>query len=145
MADVNKPESLTGRASILAGTWIDGELQQTPSQKAAAGNQPAPKTVKLDVLRDGYFMGEYYHVGEVAEVPEEHVEHLTLSGFGARADRAELAQQARDVAAKDKADADQRAADKATARDARRAAAKSTAVAPLTTHDVPGAEPPKTE
>lgn len=146
MADAPKPkpdqpkpaEQLTGRASILAGTHVPGEgYQATPAQKAAAGPQPEPKTVTMDVLRDGSFQGEYYHVGDTVDVPEAHLEALTLSGFAARSDRAALAQQARDDAAKDKADADQKAADKAAARNR---TGRSTAVAPLGTRDLPGAE-----
>lgn len=141
MADETNTEKLTGRDSITAGTYIDGELQMTPSQKAMAGNQPAPKTVSMDVLRDGSYAGEYHHVGGTVDVPEDHVDTLTLSGFAARADRAEVAQQARDAAERDRTAAETKAADKAAARTARR----STAVKPLTTHDVPGVEPPKQE
>lgn len=137
MADT-KSDQLTGKASIYAGTHLDGELQMTPAQKAAAGPQPEPKTVTMEALRDGSFNGASYHAGDSVDVPEAYVEALTLSGFAARADRAEVAQQARDAAAKDQADAEKAAAEKAAGRKGR-----STAVKPLTTHDVPGAEPPK--
>lgn len=144
MANAQKAEQLKGRASIKAGSHQPGEgLVQTPAQKAAAGPQPEPTTVKMDVLRDGSFMGEYYHVGETIDaVPEEHVETLTLSGFAARADRAELAQQARDQHAKDQADAEQAATNKTASREARRTA-NATAVKPMDTQDVPGGEPPQ--
>jgi len=135
MADDN---ALTGRASILAGTHIGGEYQATAAQKAAAGPQPEAKTVAMEALRDGSFNGESYHTGDPIDVPEAYVEVLTLSGFAARADRAELAQQARDAAAKDAADAEAAAQQKAAAKGKR-----STAVKPLTTADVHGAEPPK--
>lgn len=134
--DTKQPEQLTGKASIYAGTHIDGELQKTPAQKAAEGPQPEKKTVQMEALRDGYFNGESYHTGDSVDVPEAHVEALTLSGFAARSDRAELAQQSRDAKAKDQADADA-AAEKRSASRGRR----STAVKPLTTHDVPGADP----
>lgn len=135
MAD--ETTDLTGRASITAGTHIGGELKMTPAQKAAAAAHPQaePKTVTMDILRDGSFNGEYYHTGETADVPEQHVEALTLSGFAARADRAELAQKARDASAKDAADEAAAVEKKAAAR-----GKKSTAVAPLTTADVPGAD-----
>lgn len=136
MADEKKSDQLTGRASIQAGTYVGGELQQTPSQKAAAGKQPELKTVTMDILRDGSYDGEYRHTGDTIDVPEDTVETLTLAGFAARADRAELAQQARDDAEKDRADAEQAAADKAAARKS----GKSTAVKPMTTHDVPGVQ-----
>lgn len=136
MADT-KSDQLTGKASIHAGTYIGGELQMTPSQKAAAGPQPEPKTVAMEVLRDGSFAGETHHAGDPIDVPEQYVEALTLSGFAARADRVSAAQEARDAKAKDDADA-AAAAEKKSAK-------KSTAVKPLTTHDVPGAEPPKVE
>lgn len=135
--DTKQPEQLTGKASIYAGTHIDGELQMTPAQKAMAGPQPEKKTVAMEALRDGYFNGESYQTGDTVDVPETHVEALTLSGFAARSDRAEVAQQARDAKAKDAADATAAAEKKAADRSARR----STAVKPLTTRDVPGAEP----
>lgn len=136
MADETKTNELTGRASIRAGSYQPGEgLQMTPSQKAAAGKQPEPKTVAMDILRDGSFRGEYYHVGDVADVPEEYIEHLTLSGFAARADRAEVAAKAREQAAADVAADEKKAAE--------RGGRRSTAAKPLTTHDAPGAEPPK--
>lgn len=136
MADT-KSDQLTGKASINAGTHIGGELQMTPAQKAAAGPQPEAKTVSMEVLRDGSFNGEYYHVGDTADVPEQHVEALTLSGFAARADRAEVAQQARDAAAKEQADADAKAAAKGKR--------STTAVKPLSTSDIPVTEQPKQE
>jgi len=107
----------------------------TPAQKAAAGPQPEPKTVTMDVLRDGSYAGEYYHAGETVEVDEALVETLTLAGFAARGDRVEVAQQARDTA-------DRRAA-AAQAQAPKRRGGRPTGVSPLTTHDVPGAEPPK--
>lgn len=133
-----KADQLTGRASIRAGSYQPGEgLQLTPSQKAAAGPQPEPETVTMDVLRDGSYGGEYRHTGDTVEVPADHVETLTLSGFAARADRADLAQQARDEQAKDRA-ADQAAATK-------RGGVRATAAAPLSTTDMPGAEPRQQE
>lgn len=133
MADT-KSDQLTGKASIYAGTHVGGELQMTPAQKAAAGPQPTPTTVSMEVLRDGSFNGESYHVGDVADVPEAYVEALTLSGFAARADRAEQAQQARDAAEKEQADADAKAAQRGK---------RSTAVKPLSTSDMTGDESPK--
>jgi hypothetical protein len=134
MAD--EKTNLTGAAALRAGTFIPGEgYQATPSQQAAAGPQPDPKTVQMDVLRDGSFNGDYYHTGDTATVPEEHVEALTLSGFAARSDRVEQAQQARDAKAKD-AEADKAAADKRAA-----SRKRGTAVQPLGTADVPGAAP----
>lgn len=115
------------------GSTQHGKLVQTPAQKAAAGPQPEPKTVAMDILRDGSYDGVYHHVGDTIDVPDDHVETLTLSGFAARADRAEVAQQARDTAAR-RAEADRAAA-------AKRGGKRSTAVAPLTTHAIPGAEP----
>jgi hypothetical protein len=113
MADDKKSDSLTGKASIQAGTYVDGKLQMTPSQKAAAGPQPDIATVSMDVLRDGSYGGEYRHAGDTVDVPEDHVETLALSGFAARADRVERAQDAREADAK--------------------APEKSTAVAPMGT------------
>lgn len=119
MADEKKSESLTGKASIRAGSYQNGEFQATPSQKAAMGKQPEAKTVSMDVLRDGSYGGSYYHTGDTVDIPADHVETLTLSGFAARTDRAEVAQQARDADAKE-AEAE-----------------KATAVKPLGTTDVP--------
>lgn len=103
----------------------------TPSQRAAAGPQAEPRTVTMDVLRDGSFNGETYRVGDTAEVPEDLVETLTLSGFGARADRVQRAQQTREAAT----------ARTEAARNlgAGRRGNRTTAVAPLSTNDVAGA------
>lgn len=131
-------KTLTGRASIEAGSFIPGEgLQQTPAQKAAAGPRPEPKRVAMEVLRDGSFGGEYYHAGETLDAPEDQAETLTLAGFAARADRVQRAQEARDARERDAADA------KAVAE--KKGARRSTAVRPMGTQDVPGAEPPKKE
>lgn len=105
-----KTTQLTGRASVRAGSYIDGELQKTPSQRAAEGPQAERTTVKMDVLRDGSFAGGYRHTGETIDVPDDHVEVLELSGFAARADRVERAQRARDEQAKDRADEEAAAA-----------------------------------
>jgi hypothetical protein len=94
MADEQK-DQLTGKASIRAGSYQGGELQLTPSQRAAMGPQPTAKTVSMDVLRDGSFASEYHHVGSTIDVPEDQVETLTNSGFAARADRVEAATAAR--------------------------------------------------
>jgi hypothetical protein len=139
MADDKRTTQLTGAASLRAGTYIPGEgYQATPAQKAAAGPQPEPQTVAMDVLRDGSFAGETHHAGDTIDVPEHYVEALSLSGFAARADRVETAQAARDARAQDaeaaKADAEKKAAAKG--------AKRSTAVKPLGTADVPGAAPP---
>lgn len=134
MAKEPKAEQLTGRASIRAGSYQPGEgLIKTPGQKAAEGQQPEPTTVSMEVLRDGSYGGEYRHAGDTIDVPEDTVETLTLAGFAARADRVETAQQARDDAARE-SDADKV-----------RQAGRSTAVAPMSTHDTPGAEPAKQE
>lgn len=106
---------LTGKASIRAGSYQGGEFQFTPSQKAAMGSQPAAKPVSMDVLRDGSYAGEYHHVGGTVDVPPDQVETLTLSGFAARADRAEVAAAAREADAAEPA--------------------PSTAVAPMTTEN----------
>ena len=74
MADETKDnnqttDDLTPYDTLTAGTYVDGVLHQTPAQKAAAGPQAEPKTVKMGILRDGSFNGTYYHAGESAEVP----------------------------------------------------------------------------
>lgn len=108
-------------------------VKLTPAQQALAGGPAAePKTVAMDVLRDGSFNGAYHHAGDSIDVDEQYAETLTLSGFAARKDRVEEAQKARDLDAKRKA---------AKEKGGRR----STAVAPLGTGDLSGAEPPKTE
>jgi hypothetical protein len=132
-------KNLTGAASLRAGTFIPGEgYQATAAQQAAAGPLAEPKTISMDVLRDGSFNGETHHTGDTIDVPEAYVEALTLSGFAARADRVDQAQQARDAKAKEAADAQAAAEQKAAAKGKR-----STAVKPLGTADVPGAEPAK--
>lgn len=138
MADPN-PTKADDPLSLHYGSAQPGEgVLLTPAQKAAAGPQPEPTMVTMDVLRDGSYAGEYRHAGDSVDVPEDTVETLTLSGFAARADRAARSQQARD-AKQARVDAQQDLAAK------RKGGPKSTAVAPLTTHDMPGAEPPKTE
>jgi len=112
MAKEKTPLTAEEQASIRAGSYQPGEgLIQTQSQKDAAGAQPASNPVSMDVLRDGSYGGEYHRVGSTIDVHADHVETLMLSGFAARADRAQ--------------------------------AKASTEVAPMTTADVPGAEPPK--
>ncbi len=105
--------------SLLYGSSQPGEgVLLTPSQKAAQGPQAEAKTVKMDVLQDRSYNGVSYKTGDTVDVPEEYVEALTLSGFGARADRVELAKAVRE-------------------------SSKSAVAKPLTTHDVLGAKPTK--
>lgn len=96
MADEQKSQ-LTGKASIRAGSFQNGEMQYTPAQKAAMGDTPKAETVSMDVLRDGSFGGEYRHAGATIDVPQDQVETLTNAGFAARTDRVELAQQTREA------------------------------------------------
>ena len=118
--------------SLHYGSAQPGEgVLLTPAQQAAAGRQAEPKTVKMDVLRDGSFQGETYHAGDSVDVPEEYVETLGLSGFAVRGDRVERAQKARD-AVKARADAQ-------AAQAAKRKGTRTTAVGPLTTQDMPNA------
>lgn len=110
--------------SLLYGSAQPGEpVLLTPAQKAAMGADAnaEPQTVKMDVLRDGSYGGTYHHAGDSVDVPEEHIETLTLSGFAVRADRADQAQQDRDFQ-------DQ-------VRQAGRKSGKSTAVKPMGTAD----------
>lgn len=118
--------------SLRYGSAQPGEpVLLTPAQKAAQGPTTEPKTVQMDVLRDGSFGGDYYHAGETVPVPEDLVDTLTLAGFAARADRVERAQTARD--------AEQRRVQ--VDRDAAAKRRGGRAIAPMGTR----AEPPKQE
>jgi hypothetical protein len=110
--------------SLLYGSAQPGEpVLLTPAQKAALGPgaDAEPRTVKMDVVRDGSYGGSYHHAGDSVDVPEDQAETLTLAGFAVRADRVEQAQQDREFH-------DQ-------VRQAGRKAGKSTAVKPIGTRD----------
>lgn len=110
--------------SLLYGSAQPGEpVLLTPAQKAALGpaGNAEPRTVKMDVLRDGSYSGTYHHAGDSIDVNEDMADTLTLAGFAVRGDRAEQAQQDRDFHNQ--------------VRQAGRRSGKSTAVKPMGTGD----------
>jgi len=67
--------------------------------------EPAPpKTIAMTAITDGSIHGFPFQAGNTLEVDEADVESLQRMGLAVRKDAAELAQQAREAAAKAAAD-----------------------------------------